>query len=252
MRLNAFIARCGEYSRRRADDLIRSGRVRVNGRPGEIGERVRLETDVVTVDDRQIALPSEYTTILLHKPAGYLVSRSDPHHEHVVYDLLPDSHRHLVPVGRLDLESEGLLLLSDDGALVEKLTHPRHRVPKVYRAIVDGIPDCESLKRLRTGIEIEGRVTQPAQVRVVAKRNGDTELEIVLREGRKRQVRLMCRAIGHRVKYLIRVQFGSLSLNGVERGLWRTLTRGEVDDLAASAETIDRQDAASTLGGSAE
>jgi len=231
VRLNAYIARCSATSRRGADRLIRYRRVLVNGRPAEIGQRVDPNRDTVLVDNQKLTLPDTHTTILLNKPAGYLVSRRDPHHTRTVYDLLPENLHDLVPIGRLDLDTEGLLLLSNDGDLVERMTHPRYQIPKTYRAIVRGRPDESAMSRLRNGIEIDGEMTHPAEARIIGETAHGIELEFVLREGRKRQVRLMCRAIGHPVVSLRRILFAGLSLEGVKPGTWRVLTNDEVDTL---------------------
>lgn len=231
VRLNAYIAHCSATSRRGADRLIRYGRVRVNGRPAEIGQRVDPNRDTVLVDGIQLTLPETYTTILLNKPAGYLVSRRDPHHTRTVYDLLPEHLHQLVPIGRLDLDTEGLLLLTNDGDLVERMTHPRYQIPKTYRAIIRGRPDEQAMSRLRNGIEIDGEMTSPAEARIIGESDSGIELEFVLREGRKRQVRLMCRAIGHPVISLHRIRFADLTLDGVKPGTWRTLSSDEVDAL---------------------
>ncbi len=235
MRLNSFIARCGVESRRSADRLIRAGRVTVNGRTAEIGTQVDPRHDDITLDDRRLSLPDGCTTVLLHKPAGYLVSRRDPHHSRTIYELLPREFQQLVPVGRLDLDTEGAILLTDDGELVNQLTHPRYHVPKVYRPIVRGRPDEGALDRLRGGVEIDGTMTRPAGVSVVGARGDDTELEMVLMEGRKRQVRRMCEAVGHRVTYLARIQFAGLTLDGLKIGAWRELSDEEVASLAGKA-----------------
>jgi len=231
VRLNAYIAHCSATSRRGADRLIRFRRVLVNGRPAEIGQRVDPDRDTILVDGKQLTLPDTHTTILLNKPAGYLVSRRDPHHTRTVYDLLPEHLHDLVPIGRLDLDTEGLLLLSNDGELVERMTHPRYQIPKTYRAIVRGRPDESAMSRLRNGIEIDGEMTHPAEVRIIGDSTGGVELEFVLREGRKRQVRLMCRAIGHPVVSLRRIRFAGLTLDGVKPGTWRALGSDEIDAL---------------------
>lgn len=252
MRLNLFLARCRVASRRGVDALIVAGRVTVNGRLAVLGDVVDAERDDVCVDGRplgadQANVSKLRTTIVVHKPAGYLVSRRDPHHRRTVYDLLPDELHHLVPVGRLDLRSEGALLMSDDGHLVERLTHPRYGVRKVYRVLVDGEPDETSLRKLCAGVDVEGRVTSPTEVRVIeASRESDlqssrqraTELEIVLREGRKRQVRLMCRAVGHTVIRLRRISFAGIGLAGVPKGRWRPLDDAEVASLRAQTESV--------------
>lgn len=206
----------------------------MNGIPAKIGQQIDPSRDIVIVDGTQLTLPDEHTTILLNKPAGYLVSRRDPHNERTVYDLIPEHLHTLVPIGRLDKGTEGLLLLSNNGDLVNRMTHPRYQVPKTYRVIVRGRPDEHALNKLRNGVEIEGGMTNPAEVSVVAENPHSTELELVLREGRKRQVRLMCRAVGHEETSLRRVKFADLTLDGVKKGTWRVLTSDEVHALTAS------------------
>jgi len=211
----------------------------VNGRAAAIGELIDPARDDVTVDGRRIAASEARTTILLNKPAGYLVSRRDPHHSRTVYELLPADLRHLVPVGRLDLNSEGALLMTDDGRLAELLTHPRYRVPKVYRAVVAGRPGVEAVERLRGGVTIDGVPTGCAEVRLVRQEAGEAELELVLREGRKRQVRRMCDAVGHPVRRVRRIAFARVPLEDLPAGRWRRLDEAEVAALRALGEPSD-------------
>jgi 23S rRNA pseudouridine2605 synthase len=228
LRINAFVSKCGKASRRRADELVATGRVTINGTPAKLGSRVDPAEDEVALDGTVIVPVGVSTTILLNKPVGYLVSRSDPHHSRTVYDLLPADMHHLVPVGRLDLDTEGALLLSNDGGLVHEITHPKHMVPKVYRATVSGHPDDEALATLRQGVIIDGTTTAPATIRAMGGVEGTTELEIVLREGRKRQVRRMCEAVGHRVSALKREAIGELALGELPSGAWRELDESDV------------------------
>ena len=212
----------------------------VNGHIAVLGQAVDPGRDEVVVDGRRVdtrrlELSEAHTTILLHKPAGYLVSRRDPHHSRTIYDLLPEHLHHLVPVGRLDLDTEGALLLSDNGLLVERLTHPRYQVPKVYRVVVKGRPDASSLERLRRGVTIEGRVTSPATVDLIRQEADRAEVELTLREGRKREVRLMCRAVGHPVLSLRRVRFAGIGLADLARGKWRVLSEAEMKSLRKEA-----------------
>ncbi len=247
-RLNAFIARSGALSRRAADRLIAEGRVTVNGRVARLGERVLPPRDTVEIDGRAIALPEGDHTVLLNKPAGYLVSRSDPHHSRTVYDLLPAKLRRLVPVGRLDLDTEGALLFTTDGRLAQLLTHPRYGVPKVYRALVSGSPPDDAISRLRNGVDIGDAVTSPARVHCVTDEHGPlwgraggssgggTELEIELKEGRKREVRRMCEAVGHTVLRLRRVRFAGLGISDLAEGSWRYLNNEELAAVRLLAE----------------
>jgi pseudouridine synthase len=232
MRLNAFLARAGIASRRRADVLIREGRVRVNGEPGElntvVGKRDLVEVDGVRVE-RQ---PLSY--VLLHKPPGVVTTASDPHRRRTVVDLVPSEPR-VVPVGRLDVDTTGALVLTNDGDLAHRLAHPRYGVPKVYEAEVEGAPTPEELEHLRRGIELEDGVTAPAEVTLVARSRRASRLELILHEGRKHQVKRMCEAVGHPVRRLHRVRYAGLDLAGLEPGQWRELTTDEVAGLRERA-----------------
>ena len=231
MRLNAYLARAGVASRRRADDLIRSGRVRVNGEVGQLNTVVGRR-DVVEVDGARIERqPLSY--VLLHKPAGVVTTASDPQGRPTVVELVPHEPR-VVPVGRLDVDTTGALLLTNDGDLAHRLAHPRYGVPKVYEADVVGSPSADALARLRDGVELEDGVTAPAHVRALARGDRSTRLELTLHEGRKRQIRRMCEAVGHPVRGLRRVRYAELGLEGLEPGEWRELTAGEVAALKAA------------------
>jgi pseudouridine synthase len=225
VRLNAYLARAGVASRRRADELIRTGRVRVNGEPGELNTIVGRH-DVVEVDGRRVEL-QQLAYLLLHKPAGVITTASDPHGRRTVVELVPAEPR-VVPVGRLDVDTTGALLLTNDGDLAHRLAHPRYGVPKVYEADIEGMPSPVDLARLRDGIELDDGVTSPAAVRVVSSGRRASRLELTLHEGRKHQVRRMCEAIGHPVRRLHRVRYAELDLDGVPSGEWRKLTATEV------------------------
>jgi len=228
VRLNAFLARAGVASRRRADELIRSGRVRVNGAPGELNSVVAAH-DVVEVDGERIARqPLAY--LLLHKPAGVVTTASDPHGRPTVLGLVPANPR-VVPVGRLDQDTTGALLLTNDGALAHRLAHPRYGVPKVYEADVHGSVSRDELARLRSGVELEDGLTAPAEARVLERMRAASRLELTLHEGRKHQVKRMCEAVGHPVRRLHRSGYAGLDLEGLAAGEWRRLTRAEIDSL---------------------
>ena len=230
MRLNAFLARAGVASRRRADLLISAGRVRVNGRPGELSTVVATH-DVVEVDGVRVERqPLSY--LLLHKPPDVVTTASDPHGRKTVVDLVPSDPR-VVPVGRLDVDTTGALLLTNDGDLAHRLAHPRYGVPKVYEAELEGTPTSDELELLRTGVELEDGVTAPAEVRVVGRSRRSGRLELTLHEGRKHQVKRMCEAVGHPVRQLHRVRYAGLDLHGLEPGEWRELTKDEVAALRA-------------------
>jgi pseudouridine synthase len=228
VRLNAFLARAGIASRRHADELIRSGRVRVNGAPGELNTVVAAH-DVVEVDGERIARqPLAY--LLLHKPAGLVTTASDPHGRPTVLGLVPANPR-VVPVGRLDQDTTGALLLTNDGALAHRLAHPRYGVPKVYEADVHGSVSRDELARLRSGVELEDGLTAPAEARVLERMRAASRLELTLHEGRKHQVKRMCEAVGHPVRRLHRSGYAGLDLEGLAAGEWRRLTRAEIDSL---------------------
>jgi 23S rRNA pseudouridine2605 synthase len=226
VRLNAFLARAGVASRRRADELIRAGRVRVNGKPGQLNTDVG-RPDVVEVDGERVEL-QRLSYVLLHKPAGVVTTARDPHGRRTVVDLVPPEPR-VVPVGRLDADTTGALLLTNDGDLAHRLAHPRYGVPKVYEAEVEGSPSREALARLRQGIELEDGLTAPAEARRLAA----GRLELTLHEGRKHQVKRMCEAVGHPVRRLHRARYAGLDLEGLEPGEWRHLARDEIASLRA-------------------
>jgi 23S rRNA pseudouridine2605 synthase len=230
VRLNAYLARSGVASRRRADELIRSGRVRVNGEPGELNTVVGRR-DVVEVDGERVEL-QRLAYVLLNKPAGVVTTASDPHGRPTVVELVPAEPR-VVPVGRLDVDTTGALVLTNDGDLAHRLAHPRYGVPKVYEADVEGSPSEDDLARLRAGIELEDGVTAPALVRVLGRDRSSSRIELTLHQGRKRQVRRMCEAIGHAVVGLHRSRYAELELDGLEPGRWRELEANEVAALRA-------------------
>ena len=232
MRLNAYLARAGVASRRRADDLIRDGRVAVNGEPGELNTRVR-SGDVVEVDGAPVAA-QELAHVLLHKPAGVVTTASDPHGRPTVVALV-DHPARVVPVGRLDADTTGALLLTNDGQLAHRLAHPRYGVAKVYEAEVEGAPGDEALAALRDGVELEDGMTAPAEARVLRTGDGSSVVELTLHEGRKHQVKRMCDAVGHPVLRLHRVRYAGLELGGLAPGDWRELSAAEVEALRALA-----------------
>jgi 23S rRNA pseudouridine2605 synthase len=231
VRLNAFLARAGVASRRRADDLIREGRVRVNGGTGELNTVVGRR-DVVEVDGERVAL-QRLAYVLLNKPAGSVTTARDPHGRATVVDLVPPEPR-VVPVGRLDTDTTGALLLTNDGDLAHRLAHPRYGVPKVYEADVEGSPSADAVARLRSGIDLEEGRTAPAEVRVLRRGGRTSRLELTLHEGRKHQVKRMCEAVGHPVRRLRRSRYAGLDLGDLAPGGWRALTPDEVAALRAA------------------
>ena len=224
MRLNAYLARAGIASRRKADDLIKAGRVRVNGQPGELNTFVQSR-DVVEVDGERVA-KQQLGYVLLHKPPGVVTTASDTHGRPTVVDLVGHESR-VVPVGRLDVETTGALLLTNDGPLAHRLAHPRYEVEKVYEVETWKPVTDEVLTALAEGVELEDGPTAPARVR----RLGPGRFELVLHEGRNRQVRRMAEAVGHRVRRLHRSVYAGLRVDGLEPGRWRELTKDELAQL---------------------
>jgi pseudouridine synthase len=241
LRLQKILSAAGIASRRAAEQLIAQGRVSVNGRTvTELGTKADPSRDEIRVDGRRVKAAEPLRYLLLNKPRGYVTTRSDPARRPTVIDLLPGVREYVYPVGRLDYDSEGLLLLTNDGDLAARLTHPRHGVAREYEAWVLGTPDERDLERLRRGLVIDGRRTAPAGVRVRdagrGRRQGQTLLSIVLREGRNRQVRRMCEAVGHPVDALTRVRFGPIGDARLKPGQFRDLTPQEVRRLRAALE----------------
>jgi pseudouridine synthase len=224
MRLNAYLARAGIASRRGADELIKAGRVLVNGRPGELSTFVGAD-DSVEVDGRPVA-KQRLAHLLLHKPAGVVTTARDPHGRPTVVGLVPAEPR-VVPVGRLDADTTGALLLTNDGQLAHRLAHPRYEVDKVYEVEVEGDPPPAALRRLAEGVDLEDGRTAPARVR----RLGRGRIELTVHEGRKHQVKRMCEAVGHPVRRLHRSRYAGLGVRGLAPGAWRALTREEVGSL---------------------
>jgi 23S rRNA pseudouridine2605 synthase len=228
MRLNAYLSRAGVASRRKADELIKAGRVRVNGVQGELNTFVAAH-DVVEVDGERVAKQA-LAYVLLHKPAGVVTTAHDPQGRPTVVGLVEHDVK-VVPVGRLDADTTGALLLTNDGQLAHRLAHPRYGVEKVYEVETWKEPDDEALRRLAAGVELEDGVTSPARVR----RLGPARFELVLHEGHSRRVRRMCEAVGHRVRRLHRSRYAGLELTGLTPGAWRELHPDEVERLRASA-----------------
>ena len=229
MRLNAFLARTGVASRRKADDLIKAGRVTVNGAPGQLNTVVGAH-DRVEVDGKAVAR-QRLAYVLLHKPQSVVTTASDPQGRPTVVDLVPLEPR-VVPVGRLDVNTTGALLLTNDGPLAHRLAHPRYGVEKTYVAEVEGTPDSRALAALRTGVELEDGRTAPASARVV----GPGRVELVLHEGRNHQVRRMLEAVGHPVTRLHRSAYAGLTADDLKPGAWRELTAREVEQLRRTAQ----------------
>ena len=228
MRLNAFLARAGVASRRGADELIAAGRVLVDGEAGRFDTVVGSRA-VVEVDGRRVRA-QELAYVLLHKPAGVVTTARDPHGRPTVVGLVPDDPR-VVPVGRLDADTTGALLLTNDGKLAHRLAHPRYGVEKVYEVGVEGVPDGAALETLRSGVELEDGRTAPTAARLLRRRAGGALLELTLHEGRKHQVKRMCETVGHPVRRLHRSRYAGLDLGGLAPGESRPLTPDEIAEL---------------------
>jgi 23S rRNA pseudouridine2605 synthase len=234
VRLQAYLARAGIASRRGAEDLIREGRVTVNGRVAEIGAKVQATGDIVRVDRRIVsARPVEW--IALHKPRGYVTTRDDPEGRKTVYDLLPAEYHHLFHVGRLDRDSSGLILFTNDGEAANRLLHPRYETTKEYRADVEGSPTPATLRRLTQGIELEEGTAHAVAVEPRGEVAPDVyRLIVVLHEGRNREVRRMLEAVGHPVVRLFRRRFATIDIGNLRPGAWRRLTPAEIAGLGGS------------------
>ena len=229
MRLNAFLARAGVASRRKADELIKAGRVTVNGVPGQLNTVVGAH-DRVEVDGKEVAR-QRLAYVLLHKPQGVVTTASDPQGRRTVVEIVPLEPR-VVPVGRLDVNTTGALLLTNDGPLAHRLAHPRYGVEKTYVAEVDGTPDEAVLAALRRGVELDDGPTAPASARLL----GPRRVELVLHEGRNHQVKRMLEAVGHPVMRLHRSRYAGLTADDLQPGSWRELTAREVEQLRRTAQ----------------
>ena len=228
MRLNAYLARAGIASRRGSDELIKAGRVCVNDLPGELNTYVH-PGDRVEVDGKQVT-PQSLRYVLLHKPAGTVTTARDPQGRPTVVELVEEIQERVVPVGRLDADTTGALLLTNDGQLAHRLAHPRYGVEKVYEVDVEGEPDDAALEQLAAGVELDDGRTAPAKVR----RLGPAKLELTLHEGRKHQVKRMSEAVGHSVLRLHRSRYAGLTVEGLEPRQWRELEPSEVARFRAS------------------
>jgi len=235
MRLHKFIANCGYTSRRRAELLIQAGRVEVNGKVlTSLGTTMDPTKDKVTINGEEIS-PPQARTIMLNKPRGIITSTHDTHERLTVMDILPRSLRNagVLPAGRLDQDTEGLLILTNDGDLSHRITHPRFETEKEYEAFVQSRPSPEAIRRLEAGIQLDGEQTSPAKVTSVEPAAGKTRVCIVIREGKKRQVRRMFEAIGNDVLTLTRLRIGGLWLRDLSTGKWRDLSPKEIEDLTS-------------------
>lgn len=242
LRLQKYMAECGVASRRAAEEMISAGRVRVNKKTvTELGTKINPEKDRVFVDEKPIRTAQKKYYIMLNKPIGYISSAKDRFERKTVLELVEDLDARLYPVGRLDYDSEGLLFLTNDGDFTYHLTHPGNGVKKKYQVSVKGFMDLETIKQLRRGVEIDGRMTAPARVELTKIRDNATELVFVIGEGRNRQIRKMCEAVGFEVVRLKRVAIGNVVLGNLPKGKWRHLTPGEIQLLTGGEKRADNQ-----------
>lgn len=238
IRLQKYFTDCGVMSRRAAEQEILAGNVTVNGRIASLGEKITPGVDEVAYMGKPIRQKAkkEYTYIMLNKPRGYVTTMTDPQGRKCVTELLTGLHTRVYPVGRLDMVSEGCLILTDDGELANKLMHPRHAIPKHYRVKVGGEVSTEQLSRLNGEMEIDGYRLRPSEVEVTDVTETGTVLKFTLHEGRNRQIRKMCQAVGLDVRRLNRVSYGEVSLNRLPVGKWRYLTEEEIAYLKKNAK----------------
>ena len=235
VRLQKFLAESGVASRRKSEELIEQGKVKVNGKVAMIGDKIDPKKDSVTVSGKKIVKTKTFTYVVLHKPRGFITTMSDEKDRKCVAELIKDVESRVYPVGRLDKDSEGMLLFTNDGAFANAMTHPTKHVPKTYRVTVRPSISEEQITALTQGVIIEDRKTAPAEVRVITKEEGRVVLEIILYEGRNRQIRKMCEEVGLEVARLKRTQIGSIKLGMLKQGAWRHLTEDEVRKLMIAA-----------------
>lgn len=227
MRINKYLSECGIASRRASDDLIREGRVFINGKAASLGDYVG-EKDEVTLDGTPVTRSVSHRYFVMNKPKGYVCTVEDDRGRKTVMQLLPPDAGRVYPVGRLDYDSEGLLLLTDDGELTFRLTHPKNEIPKTYLVRIEGSIGEQQLNKLRSGVELDGKLTKRCKIKVVETDKEYTKLHITITEGRNRQVRRMFETVGKEVVFLKRIRIGELSLGSLDRGKVRKLTPEEI------------------------
>jgi len=236
LRLQKYLSECGVASRRKAEELISNGKVKVNGRPASIGDKINPKTDLVTVNGKKVINVSKPVYIMLHKPRGFITTMNDEMGRKCVAQLVSDVGERVYPIGRLDRESEGLLLMTNDGEFANAMMHPSHHIGKVYRVTIRPGITQEQIDLISSGIEIEGRMTAPCDVSIIKKEPDKAILEIVLYEGRNRQIRKVCEKLNIEVARLKRTAYGPVKLGMLPQGKWRELSEDEISRLGAAAE----------------
>lgn len=231
IRLQKFMTQCGVASRRKSEVIILEQRVTVNDMPAELGQRIFPNSDVVKVDGKQIQQTNKNYYIMLNKPRGYLTSMKDDRGRKTVADLVKNIKTRVYPIGRLDLTSEGLLLMTNDGEFANAMMHPSSRIPKIYRVTVSPVIKNEQIEQLENGIDIDGKLTLPAQVKRIKSAEDRSVIEITIYEGRNRQIRYMCEAVGLKVRRLRRIAIGALTLGQLKPGQHRELNNEEIEYL---------------------
>ena len=235
MRINKYLSKAGIASRRAADDLILDGRVKVNGKIiTELGIAIDEAVDVVLFDDQPVKPVEKYSYLMLNKPTGYLVTRRDEYNRPKVTDLLGKYGRVVKPVGRLDFDSSGLLILTDDGELAFRLSHPKYKIDKKYMVKCEGFLDDEKIRMLCEGVELDDGMTWPAELEIISRTKSFSKVHLTIHEGRKRQLRRMYQVLGYKVTALSRVKYGDLGLGDLKSGSYRLLNNDEVKQLKAS------------------
>ncbi len=236
VRLQKYLADCGVASRRKAEEMITDGQVKVNGRKVELGTKIIPEKDIVTVNGKKVQQNEEKVYIMLHKPRGYITTMSDERDRKCVAQLVKDVGVRVYPVGRLDRESEGLLLFTNDGEFANAITHPTKHIPKTYRVTIRPSISEDDITKLQTGIELDGRMTAPAEAFVIEKQEGRVVLEVTIYEGRNRQIRRMFESLGIEVARLKRISIGGVKLGMLQIGSWRNLDEREVRRLISATK----------------